>query len=160
MNAARHLTWAEYFFEIAQLVAKRSTCLRRKVGAVAVLNKRIVATGYNGAPSGLRHCLEAGCVREELKVPAGERHELCRAVHAEQNLIIQAATGGNSLQNCTIFCTTFPCSICMKMLINCKVHEICYLSGYPDPLSMKLINETNIKLFNAGAYYDTDHRLA
>lgn len=146
MNETPYLKWEEYFFEITKLVAKRSTCLRRKVGAIAVFDKRIIATGYNGAPSGIPHCSEIGCLREKLKVPSGERHELCRAIHAEQNLIIQAATSGNSLQNCTIFCTTFPCSICMKMLINCKVRKIHYLEGYPDSLSGTLINQTGIQL--------------
>lgn len=134
----------KYFMDIAFKVAERGTCLRRRVGAIAVKDKRILATGYNGAPSGLEHCLEIGCIREQMSVPSGERHELCRAVHAEQNVIVQAAKHGISLEGAYLYCTTFPCSICTKMLINCGIKEIFYVAGYKDELSEKLLNEAGI----------------
>ena len=109
-------SWDEYFMEITNLVAKRSTCLRRQVGAVLVKEKRILATGYNGAPPGLSHCYEIGCLRKEEQIPSGERHELCRGLHAEQNTIIQAAFHGVSINNATLYCTNMPCSICIKMI--------------------------------------------
>lgn len=140
------LKWTEYFAEIAKLVAERSTCIRRKVGCIAVKDKRILATGYNGAPSGIKHCFEVGCLREELKIPSGERHELCRGLHAEQNVIIQAALHGVSLKGCDIYCTHLPCLICTKMLINCEVKNIYYLEGYPDELSQKMLDEANISV--------------
>jgi len=142
----RRPDWDEYFLEIAQLVSKRSTCLRRKVGAILVKDRRILATGYNGAPSGLKHCSEVGCLRQELKVPSGERAELCRGLHAEQNAIIQAAYHGVSIKGSTLYSTTLPCSICLKMLINAGIKEIVYLEGYPDQLAQKLIAEAKIKL--------------
>jgi len=111
-----------------------------------VKDKRILATGYNGAPSGLKHCSETGCLREELKVPSGERAELCRGLHAEQNAIIQSAYHGVSIKGATLYSTTLPCSICLKMLINAGIKEIVYLEGYPDPLAEKLIAESKIKL--------------
>ena len=112
-------SWDEYFMQMAQLTAQRSTCLRRKVGAVIVKDKHIIATGYNGAPRGLKHCVElGGCLREKLKIPSGQRHELCRALHAEQNAIIQAATLGQSIEDGTIYITHQPCAICAKMIIN------------------------------------------
>ncbi len=139
-------SWDEYFLEIAKIVAKRSTCLRRSVGAILVKDKRILATGYNGAPSNIKHCLEVGCIRESKKIPSGERHELCRGIHAEQNLIIQAAYHGVSISNSTLYCTNFPCSICAKMIINAGIERIVYLEGYPDNLSEELINEAGIKV--------------
>ncbi len=132
--------------EIAHLVATRSTCLRRKVGAVIVKDKRILATGYNGAPSGITHCCEVGCLREKLKVPSGERHELCRGLHAEQNAIIQAALHGVSVKDAVIYTTTFPCVICSKMLINAGIRRIYYASGYPDELSRSMLEEAGIEL--------------
>ncbi len=142
------ISWDEYFMQIAQLVAKRSTCLRRKVGAVVVKNKRILATGYNGAPTGLPHCQT--CLREELKVPSGQRHELCRGVHAEQNAVIQAALHGVSIKNSIIYTTLFPCSICTKILINAGIEKIVYLEGYPDKLAKEILNQTNIKVVKFG----------
>ncbi|KUJ96107.1 MAG: dCMP deaminase [Desulfonauticus sp.] len=130
--------------QIATLVAERSTCLRRKVGAIAVKDKRILATGYNGAPAGLAHCLEIGCLREKLQIPSGERHELCRGLHAEQNVIIQCAVHGVSLQGATIYCTTQPCLICTKMLINCGIKEIYFAEGYPDNLAQEMLKEAQI----------------
>ncbi len=141
------LKWEQYFLKIAQLVSERSTCIRRKVGAVAVKDKRILATGYNGPPSGIRHCIEVGCLREELKIPSGERHELCRGLHAEQNVIIQAALHGVSLRGCDMYCTHLPCLICTKMLINCEVRNIYYVEGYPDDLSISMLEEAKINLW-------------
>ncbi len=137
-------TWEEYFMEITRLVAKRATCLRRQVGAGLVMDKRILATGYNGAPSGLAHCLEVGCLREEKQVPSGERHELCRGLHAEQNVIIQAAFHGIRIQGSTLYCTNLPCVICTKMLINAGVKEIIYEGGYQDALSREMLLEAGI----------------
>jgi dCMP deaminase len=131
---------------IAHLVAERSTCTRRKVGALAVRDKRILATGYNGAPSGISHCLDVGCLREQMSVPSGQRHEICRGLHAEQNVIIQAAVHGVSVAGAEIYCTTQPCLICTKMLINCKVSAIYFAQGYPDDLSMDMIREAEIPI--------------
>lgn len=130
--------------QIATLVAERSTCLRRKVGAIAVKDKRILATGYNGAPAGLAHCLEIGCLREKLQIPSGERHELCRGLHAEQNVIIQGALHGVSLKGASLYCTTQPCLICTKMLINCGIKEIYFAEGYPDNLAQEMLKEAQI----------------
>ena len=132
--------------DITHLVAKRSTCLRRQVGAILVKDKRILATGYNGAPSGIAHCLDVGCLREKHRVPSGERHELCRGSHAEQNAIVQAAAYGISIKEATLFCTNLPCSICIKMIINAGIKTIFYEEGYPDTLSEELIKEAGITL--------------
>ncbi|HMA68047.1 MAG TPA: cytidine/deoxycytidylate deaminase family protein [Desulfosalsimonadaceae bacterium] len=139
-------TWNQYFMEIAALVAKRSTCLRRAVGAVIVKDKRILATGYNGAPSGIRHCEELGCLREQMQVASGERHELCRGIHAEQNAIIQAAYHGVPICGADLYCTNLPCSICTKMLINAGIQTIYYRSGYADELAKDLLEEAGIRL--------------
>ena len=130
--------------EITRLVAKRATCLRRQVGAVLVMDKRLLATGYNGAPSGLAHCLEVGCLREQRQIPSGERHELCRGLHAEQNVIIQAAFHGIRIQGSTLYCTNLPCAICTKMLINAGIKEIIYEGGYEDTLSREMLLEAGI----------------
>lgn len=140
----QRLPWPEYFMRIAFLVAERSTCLRRKVGAIAVKEKRILATGYNGAPAGTAHCLDIGCLREKLGIPSGQRHELCRGLHAEQNVIIQAATHGISIAGADLYCTTQPCIICTKMLINCGVQHIHYAEGYPDDLSRDMLVEAGV----------------
>jgi dCMP deaminase len=140
-------SWDEYFLEIATLVATRSTCLRRKVGAVLVKDKRILATGYNGAPQGLSHCLDIGCLREKLNIPHGERHELCRGIHAEQNAIIQAATSGTNIDSSILYSTHFPCSLCIKMIINSGIRKIFYLEGYPDDLAKTLSGEANLEMF-------------
>jgi len=139
-------SWESYFMEITQLVAKRSTCKRRSVGAIIVKDKRILSTGYNGAPSGVSHCLDIGCLREQLNVASGERHELCRGIHAEQNAIIQAALHGVSIQGATLFCTNLPCSICAKMIINAGIRKIIYLSGYADQMSMDLLEEAGVSV--------------
>lgn len=130
--------------DIARLVARRSTCLRRQVGAVLVKEKNILATGYNGTPSGITHCAEVGCLRQQLGVPSGERHELCRGLHAEQNAIIQAAKHGVNIAGSTLYCTNSPCSICSKMLINAGIDRIIYLEGYPDSLSQEMLREAGI----------------
>ena len=139
-------SWDEYFMAIADLAATRSTCLRRQVGAVVVKEKRILATGYNGAPRGLAHCLDIGCLREELGIPSGERHELCRAIHAEQNAVVQAATSGVDITGSTIYTTTFPCSLCSKIIINSGIARIVCRTGYPDDLSRQLLRESQIKI--------------
>jgi dCMP deaminase len=139
-------SWQEYFMSIAQLVATRSTCLRRAVGAVLVKDKRILATGYNGAPTGIRHCIETGCLRERLGIKPGERHELCRGLHAEQNVIIQAAYYGVMTQGTTLYSTHKPCIICSKMLINAGVEKVVYLEGYPDALADEMLAEANIEV--------------
>jgi dCMP deaminase len=143
--------WQQYFMEIAHLVSRRSTCTRRRVGAVLVKDKRMLATGYNGAPSGLAHCAAIGCLREKMQVPSGQRHELCRGLHAEQNAIIQAAAHGISIQGAMLFCTTLPCSICLKMLINAGITDIVYEDGYADDLTQELLREAaiNIKKFQS-----------
>ncbi len=138
------LPWPDYFMRIAFMVAERSTCLRRKVGAIAVKDNHILATGYNGAPAGLEHCLQIGCLRQQLQIPSGERHEMCRAIHAEQNIIVQAAIHGTPLAGADIYCTTFPCGICTKLLINCGVKSISYVDYYPDDLALQMLNEAGI----------------
>jgi len=142
----RRPAWNDYFMEIAALVAKRSTCLRRAVGAIIVKDKRILATGYNGAPSGIAHCAEVGCLRETMQIASGERHELCRGIHAEQNAIIQAAYHGVPIQGASLYCTNLPCSICTKMLINAGIKKIYYRSGYADQLSKDLLEEAEIEV--------------
>jgi len=139
-------TWDLYFMEIASIVSKRSTCRRRNVGAVVVKEKRILSTGYNGAPMGLAHCIDSGCLRERLNVASGERHELCRGLHAEQNAIIQAAYHGVSINGADLYSTHLPCSICMKMIINAGIKKVLYIDGYSDDLSLDLVNESGIIL--------------
>lgn len=139
LDLKRRASWDEYFFDIALAVASRSTCLRRQVGAVAVKNHSILATGYNGAPRGAKHC--DTCIRKELNVPSGERHELCRAVHAEQNLITQACTTHVSLEGCTVYCTNKPCFICCKLLINAGVDKILWLEDYTDEYTDNMLGE-------------------
>jgi dCMP deaminase len=137
-------SWDEYFLKITDLVATRSTCLRRRVGAVLVLEKRVLATGYNGAPSGLAHCLDVGCLREQGDIPSGQRQELCRGIHAEQNAIIQAARHGISISGSVLYSTTQPCVTCTKMLINAGVTRILYFEGYADELSRQMLDEAGI----------------
>jgi dCMP deaminase len=145
-KAPARISWDEYFIQIAHLVSQRATCLRRRVGAVIVKDKRMLATGYNGAPSGLAHCFETGCLRDKLKIPSGQRHELCRGLHGEQNAIIQASLYGISVKGSTIYITNQPCVICAKMLINAGVAEIVIADGYPDPLAMEFLKEAGIKV--------------
>ncbi|MFA5518340.1 MAG: cytidine/deoxycytidylate deaminase family protein [Spirochaetota bacterium] len=139
-------TWDSYFMKIAEDVSTRSTCLRRQVGAVIVKDKRMLTTGYNGAPTGITHCTEETCLRTKYNVPSGERHELCRGLHAEQNAIIQAALHGVSLKGAKIYVTHKPCSICTKMLINSGIDTFIFRSAYTDPLADEMIAEAGIKI--------------
>ena len=141
-------SWDEYFMDMAVLTAKRSTCLRRQVGAVIVKDRHMIASGYNGAPRGINHCgdREGGCLRQQLGVPSGEKHELCRALHAEQNAIIQAAIHGQSIEGGTIYVTNQPCVICAKMIINAGIGRIVVKEGYPDELSREMLSEAGIKI--------------
>ncbi len=139
-------SWSEYFMAITHMVAKRSTCLRRSVGAILVKDKRILATGYNGAPAGLRHCAEVGCLRENTSIPSGTRHELCRGLHAEQNVIIQAAYHGIPINGAVLYCTNKPCVICSKMIINAGIKKIYYDEGYDDALSDQMFIEANLEI--------------
>jgi dCMP deaminase len=136
----------EYFMKMAHLAATRSTCLRRKVGAMIVKDKRVLSTGYNGAPKGLPHCDEVGCLRENLNVPTGERHELCRGVHAEQNAIIQAAVFGTSIKDGKIYTTNRPCVVCTKLLINANISEIIYDEDYIDELAQEILSHSKVKV--------------
>ncbi|MCQ4573811.1 MAG: cytidine/deoxycytidylate deaminase family protein [Candidatus Brocadiales bacterium] len=139
-------SWDEYFLKITSEVAQRSTCLRRQVGATLVLDKHILATGYNGAPKGLVHCTEIGCLRDKLGIPSGERQELCRGLHAEMNALLQAANLGISMEGATLYTTSHPCVLCAKMLINCGVRRIVALSDYPDWLAKEMLQEAGIKV--------------
>jgi dCMP deaminase len=134
----------EYFLKIASVVAERSTCLRHHVGAVAVRDKHILTTGYNGAAAGLRDCLELGCLRDELGIPSGTRHEICRAIHAEQNVIVQAALHGISLAGSTIYCTHSPCVLCAKMLINARIARFVTYGTYSEETFIDLFAEAGI----------------
>lgn len=138
------MSWTSYFMQITRLVAQRSTCLRRKVGAIAVKDKRILATGYNGAPAKVTDCLTKGCLRQHLGIPSGQRHEICSGLHAEQNTIIQAAIHGISLKGAEIYCTHQPCFICTKMLINCGISAVYYAEPYPDPMGEEMLREAGI----------------
>jgi len=139
-------SWNDYFMGIADLVSGRATCIRRKVGAVLVKDRRILCSGYNGAPAGLPHCGETGCLRRQLNVPSGVKHELCRGVHAEQNVIIQAAYHGVAVAGASLYCTNQPCSICAKMLINAGIQEIYFRDGYDDPLAMDMFDSAGVIL--------------
>jgi len=143
-------SWDKYFMDIADLVKTRSTCLRRQVGALIVKDKRILATGYNGAPMGCSHCTEKGCLRDELGIPSGQRHELCRGIHAEQNAIVQAASSGTSIAGGTIYVTHQPCILCAKMIINTGIEKIVFSGEYPDQLAMDILNEAGIKVVKFG----------
>ena len=136
----------EYFLKIASVVAERSTCQRHHVGAVAVRDKHMLTTGYNGAPSRLQDCLELGCLRNEMDIPSGERHEICRGIHAEQNVIIQAALHGTSLEGSTIYCTHTPCILCAKMLVNAKIARFVSFGKYNDSAFIDLFEEAGIEV--------------
>jgi dCMP deaminase len=137
-------SWDEYYLKIALEVSQRATCMRRKVGAVLVRDKRLLTTGYNGAPRGVEHCEALGCMRDRLGIPSGQRHELCRGLHAEMNAILQAAVHGVSVDGATLYCTNSPCSLCAKMLINAGVKRIVVTDGYPDDLATELLKEAGI----------------
>ena len=146
MMASKRPNYDEYFMSMAYLAASRSTCLRRRVGAVLVKNKHVLATGYNGPPKGMKHCDETGCLRKDLAIPSGERHEICRGLHAEQNAIIQASVFGISIDESIIYVTDTPCVVCAKMLINAGVKEIIYAGDYPDDLAREMIKESRMKI--------------
>lgn len=139
-------SWDEYFMQMAELVRSRSSCMRRGVGAVIVKDNRVIASGYNGAPKGIAHCEETGCLRQQMNVPSGQRHELCRGLHAEQNAIIQAACLGVPIEGATLYCTTQPCVICTKMLINAGIKRVVISESYPDELAEKMIKEAGIQV--------------
>ncbi len=139
-------TWDEYFLDMARVIARRATCLRRQIGALLVRDKRILATGYNGPPSGLPHCDEVGCLRQQLGIPSGERQELCRALHAEQNAIIQAALHGVNTRGAVLYCTNQPCVTCAKMLINAGVLRVVYEGDYPDELSLEMLGQAGVEV--------------
>lgn len=139
-------SWDEYFMEIVELIKTRSTCLRRQVGALIVKDKRILSSGYNGAPMGCRHCEEVGCVEEQLNIPSGQRHELCRAIHAEQNAIVQAAYSGTSIEDCTLYATNQPCVMCAKMIINAGIKKVIFKGDYPDALAMELLKDAGVRV--------------
>jgi dCMP deaminase len=147
MKRRNRPSWDEYFMQITDLVATRATCLRRKVGAILVKDRRILATGYNGPPKGVPHCDElGGCLRDTLNIPSGERMELSRAVHAEQNAIIQAAKMGTNIDGATLYVTNHPCFICAKMLINAGVKKIVYKAGYPDEFAQRILIEAAVEV--------------
>lgn len=139
-------SWQDYFTDITKLVATRSTCTRRSVGAILVKDKRILATGYNGAPANISHCEEVGCLREQNGVPSGQRHELCRGIHAEQNALIQAARHGVNMDGADLYCTNLPCIICTKMIINSGITNVYYFDGYADEMSLAMFQEAGVKL--------------
>lgn len=155
----RRPSWDEYFMQVARVVAGRSTCLRRQVGAVIVRDKRILATGYNGAPTGLPHCLDIGCLRDQVGALSGERQEICRASHAEQNALVQAARYGIAVEGGTLYCTTFPCSICAKMLVNAGIRRVVYEEDYRDPLAREIMDLAGMEVVRVEStrLRDEDH---
>ena len=150
MTQGKRPSWDSYFMQLASVVAERSTCLRRRVGAVMVKEKQILSTGYNGSPSGLLHCDEIGCLRQILNVPSGERTEICRAVHAEQNAIVQAAKHGVAITGADLYTTLQPCVLCTKLLINVGIKRVVYLEAYPDQLAAEMANEAGLMLVRFG----------
>ncbi|OWP54137.1 MAG: cytidine deaminase [Cuniculiplasma sp. C_DKE] len=145
MEKEKHPSWDQYFMKMAYMAASRANCVRRQVGALIVRDKSILATGYNGPPTGAQHCDVVGCIRIDMDIPSGERHELCRGLHAEQNAIIQAAVNGVSIRDGVIYTTTFPCVVCAKMIVNARLKEIIYTEGYPDELSELMLLESDVK---------------
>ena len=150
MSQGKRPSWDSYFMQMAQVVAGRSTCLRRQVGAVMVKDKQILSTGYNGSPSGLQHCDEIGCLRQSLGVPSGERHEICRAVHAEQNALVQAAKHGVAITGADLYTTHQPCVLCTKLLINAGITRVIFTHSYPDQLAVNMAKEAGLKLIKFG----------
>lgn len=143
--------WDKYFMDLLEVIKTRSTCTRRQVAAIIVKDKQIISTGYNGAPKGIFHCDQVGCLREKLEIPSGERHELCRGIHAEQNAIIQASVHGVSIEGCEIYITCSPCVLCSKMLINAGIKKIIFKGDYPDKLSLDLLDEAGIEVVKYAA---------
>ena len=141
-------SWQKYFIEMAYLVSQRATCTRRKVGAVLVKNNQIISTGYNGAPKRVAHCSITGCLREQLNVPSGKNHELCRGIHAEQNAIIQAAVNGTQIEGAVLYCTTQPCIICTKMIINAEITKVFISETYPDNMSLNMFDEAGVEVIH------------
>lgn len=139
-------SWDEYFMTITNDVAQRAICVKRKVGAVIVKDRHILSTGYNGAPKGFDHCTDATCIRKQMQVPSGQRHELCRGLHAEQNAIIQAAVHGVKIDGGTLYCTYQSCVICVKMMINAGIKRLVYAGGYPDELASQMLGESEIEV--------------
>jgi len=142
----KRVSWDAYFMEITKVIAKRSTCIKRNVGAVIVRDKRILSTGYNGAPKGLAHCETIGCIRKSMNIPSGQRHELCRGLHAEQNAIIQAAWHGVKIEGATLYCTHQPCVICVKMMINAGIVRVVFEGSYPDDLASNMLIESGLEI--------------
>lgn len=149
-NECMRPSWDEYFMNITKVIASRSTCLRRKVGALLVKDNHILASGYNGAPSGLKHCLEIGCLREQQNIPSGQRHELCRGLHAEQNVLIQAAVHGVTIEGATVYVTCQPCVLCAKMLINARIKRVVFTGEYPDTVAVDMFGEAGVELVHMG----------
>lgn len=147
-NTQNRPSWDTYFMDMCELASKRSTCIRRKVGCVIVKDNQILATGYNGSPSNTNHCTDIGCIREQLHIPSGTMHEKCRGAHSETNAISQAAKQGTSIKGSTLYCTTYPCSMCSKSIINSGIIKIYYKEGYPDELSKTLLNEAGIEVIH------------
>ncbi len=138
--------WNDYFMKITEDVSERATCVKRKVGAIIVKNNRILSTGYNGAPKGFDHCTDDTCIRKQMNVPSGQRHELCRGLHAEQNAIVQAAVHGVSIEGSTMYCNYQPCAICVKMIINAGIIKLVYAGGYPDELAEEMLKESKLQV--------------
>lgn len=149
MTADNRPSWKNYFLAFAAQAASRSTCLRRQVGAVVVKDNHVLCLGYNGAPSGAKHCIEIGCIREQQNVPSGQQHEKCRGSHAEQNCITQAAKYGVSLEGATLYSTTYPCSICAKLIVQAGIRKVIYLDGYDDPLTAQIFAECEVEVVKA-----------
>ena len=146
MKPANRPAFDEYCLKIASVVGERSTCLRHHMGAIAVRDKHILTTGYNGAPAGAKDCLELGCLRDEQGIPSGTRHEICRAIHAEQNVIIQAGLHGVSLEGATVYCTHTPCVLCAKMLVNARIAHFVTFGKYADDRFIEIFQEAGIKV--------------
>ena len=159
IHRMERLSWDDYFMEITRLVAKRSTCLRRHVGAIIVRDKRILATGYNGAPRGLPHCSETGCLREKMGIPSGQNQELCRGLHAEQNAIIQAALSGVSIEDSQLYSVTQPCIVCAKMIINAGIKRVVFEEPYPDPLAEQMLEEAGVEMIRIESAEDIAHKV-
>lgn len=138
----------DYFMEIAHVVSKRATCRRHQVGAVLVRDKHLISTGYNGAAAGMKDCLELGCLRDQLDIKSGERHEICRAIHAEQNAVIQAALHGKTTEGATLYCTINPCVVCAKIIANAKIKKLVYEGSYPDKTGVNFLRASGVEVQN------------
>ncbi len=146
-------SWDEYWMAIAQFAKSRSTCISRQVGAVIVKDNHLLSTGYNGAPKGIKHCDEVGCLRKQKNVASGERHELCRGTHAEENAILQCAVHGSSTKGATLYSTHHPCSMCVKSIINAQIDKVIYKIGYPDDLAENLIQESDVEIVKIDGHH-------